>query len=119
MGIFKSKVEKALEKFPESYLWALNKCINKNLEGVGDSEPQKTVLGVDRFNYFRVHSNCYEWSLGSVWSNQINDDVRRNLLRQLKNLDSGLGAQMNNTCLELMAKLFMITVKEIIDSKGK
>jgi hypothetical protein len=119
MGIFKSKVEKALDKFPVAYLWALNKCINENLDSVMDTEPQKTVLGIDRFNYYRVHSTCYEWSLGSVGWSQSNSDQERNLKRQLKNLDSGLGAQMNNTCLELMAKLFMISVKEIIDSKGK
>jgi len=119
MGIFKSKVEKELEKFPESYLWALNKCINENLEGVLDREPKKTVLGKDRFNYYHVHCNCYGWGLSRFGWSQSNSDTERNLKRALQNWDTGIGAEMNNMCLELMSKLLMISVKEIIDSKGK
>jgi hypothetical protein len=119
MDIFKSKAEKALEKFPSDYLWALKKCINENLESIMDREPQKTVLGKERFNYYQVHYNCYGWGLSCFGWSQTNSDTERNLKRQLKNWDTGIGAQMNNMCLEIMSKLLMISVKEIIDSKEK
>jgi hypothetical protein len=119
MGIFKSKVEKELEKFPSNYLWALNKCISENLENVLQSEPSKTVLGKDRFNYFHVHYSCYEWGNNCLGLSGIRREVAIDLKKQLKNLDVGIGAQMNNMCLELMSKLLMISVKDIIDSKEK
>lgn len=118
MGFFKSKVEKALEKFPSQYLEALNLCMRDNKEDLL-GEPMDTVLGKDRFNYFYVHNNIYHQTVSFIGWTTSNSDTERNLKRQLNNIDSGIGAHMYNLCLELMAKLFMISVKEIMDSKGK
>ena len=118
MGFFKSKVEKELEKIPVRYLEFLQSCVRDNKEDI-ISKPVGTVLGKDRFNYWTVHHNIYMQTVSFFGWTSTNSDTERNLKRQLKNLDSGIGAEMNNTCLELMATLFKISVKEIIESKGK
>jgi hypothetical protein len=118
MGIFKSKVEKELKKFPLRYLENLNICIRDNKEHLL-GQPLDTVLGKDRFNYFHVHNQIYHQTVSFLGWTTSNSDTERNLKKQLYNYNIGIGAHMYNTCLELMAKLFVISVKEIMDSKEK
>ncbi len=118
MGIFKSKVDKELEKFPSRYLEILHICVRDNKEDA-ISKPVDTVLGKDRFNYWTVHHNIYMQTVSFTGWSTRNSDTERNLRKRLSNFESGIGAQMYKVCLELMAKLFMISEKEIMDSKGK